>query len=393
MKKNGKIVLIFIGIIGLLSAIFYFLSEQSDKWFDDRFHGVWIFEHEKGNSRILLHSSEYRPAKSGGNTIHYLHLIDAKSGEILKTAEYNVRLNGAFAIEIKTENFLWIKVKDEWKVLDLMTLSEVYHQETFYEKLIELHPEIKNVYSIFFNESDGLFYVMNDQGEEYPVSAQEFDPKGNETYTMVFTSYNEMGYESYYSIDIVNEEEVEIIQIIDPEKEEKYDRSWNLVEKLDHDKGFAKNYAVILSNLTCYVLDGNQRRTLKKITETRDSLAFETIHEEDWLQGEFLRPFKDYARIPSNRCVMHYNDQFFIHYVTSMDEDKSESRLAAFHFKEMEVRWDISLTELNITSVYKPVQNHIRHQILYTLWIDDAYEFVLSAIQPNTGEILWSIDL
>ena len=379
-------IVVTVGFICLLGWV----GEMMRKSIENTFIGVWLIEED----RLIVFSNEYVSSKSGGNDLKYIHLINLKNGEVLAETHYSTGTFQSTDLIFKTSKRLWLTSENEWYCLDINTLEEIYDQEAFHEKILSLNSDIKTIHDLSFNGKESVFIVENNEGFEFKIDPYELEGSAgsNDGYLML-NSITQLGYQLTYPIDLTQSIEPEIVsfEIIGEEQDDvSYDIDMTLEDKLQLDQGFAKNYAVLTPNQQCLLLDGEKRRTLKILQSSTDSLDWQNVTDDSWLNGELLRPYKDRSDIPKNRYVITYNYCVFIYYHSSLDTEEDIIHLAAVSTEDSDIHWDFSFEQLEFESSHKPVQNYIYDQSLITVWINEGGLFTITSIEANSGKLNWS---
>ncbi len=355
----------------------------------EKLNGIWMIP-LNGKIYLMTHSN-----MSTGGKVHtenyYFRLIDPETGKI----EYQRKMNvstGSIDIECLTPTSLWVKKWNNLYCLDFPSMKTRWNRKEFNAHLEKTFPEIGKVFKSEFN--NGLIHVTNTRGEEFNYPPEKFetaDTNQNKWRIMFLNDYNQMGRLVGYPIPHKTEPETITIEMGTVEAPV-ITHDMTLVEKLEADTGFARNYAVFTPDSTCFFFDGNKLRTLQKLVNDSFALVWDTLFNgKTWLEADMLRPFKRYKDVPENRFINTYENIMFIHYQTSLDEKENTSRLTGTDYKTEKILWDVDLTPYKITRSYRPVQNFVFKKILITVWMNNGDNAIITGMDPLTGMVIWKI--
>lgn len=353
----------------------------------ERIEGVWIIP---GENVIFSLSSAY--STKGFYQTYYLRRIDPISGKIVNSNSIKFKYNYSVHLLYCTNTSLWIQHENEFTCLYYPSLKKKWNNAEFYKQIKQKHPEIGEPFSckLFLDK----FEITNKAGKTFLIGRDEFeDTKPADIF--YFDEYGELGKRNGYTTpeDRFFLPKPIKIEVEEVGNEKKHDwKKMNIYTKLLADTGYARNYAIFTPDSSCYFFDGNHSRVIQKLRSDSLELIWKPAFDgRDWLEGDFLRPYKGYRDLPNSRIITTQNNIAFIHYQTSLDKKENKLKLAGVDLKTEKVLWDIDLTLGKIVDDNRPVQSEVISNILIVLWLNADKSPVLTGIDIATGEVKWSI--
>ncbi|UKN02617.1 hypothetical protein K6119_03710 [Paracrocinitomix mangrovi] len=394
MKKstrNSAIALIlFVGVM-----IFLFVGNnvlKKDK--RDTLERIWFIETTQSDYVLLISNEERKVGKFFKDFIH-ISLLNIDNGEIISTYEIESDSWDHFEVLFYNDNQLWFSFNNEFSCLQIPELTDLYDHESVKVKLLDAHPEIKDIYKLDWDFSNDKFHVENSQAENFYYSPAEFMTNENVGQYNSLDYYQQFGTSAFYeSIEKSKPKGIEItVENFSDQRKEAILPSMTLEEKLNVKDDFAKNYTVITRDTTCLLLDESKRRIIKKLIASDTALIWKELQEDSiWLNGEFLRPIKDIGEIPRNRNVIHIDKMVFVFSHTSIDADKDQPRLTAINYDSDEIIWENQIYKEGIDQTYHPSRNIIYKNYIITVWESDNHLFYVTSINPANGKLNWKFE-
>ncbi len=391
-KKRSKGLFAFLGALipfALVFGILFAIGGCNNNQRREKLIGIWGIPVE-GKFYLFTFSNIHSGGKVSTENYHF-RLIDPETGKI----EYKRKINvgyGDMEIACLTPTSLWIKKREGLNCLDFPSFKTRWNKKKFYEYLEKKYPDKGKIFNAVF--VGNMIKVTTVKGEELLYSPLQFEPGGptkSSWQVLYLNNYDQLGYLSGYPVPHKTEPEKVVIEIVSDEYQPPT-KNMTLIEKLEIDTGYARNYAVFAPDSSCFLFDGNKLRTLKKLVNDSVALIWKDLLQgKTWLEGDMLRPLKRYNDLPENRLISVYKNIMFIHYQTSLDEKENQSHLAGFDYITEKIIWDIDLTSSKIKRAERPEQNFVYKTNLITVWTNYNDQAVITAIDVNTGERKWMI--
>jgi hypothetical protein len=355
----------------------------------EHLEGIWMIE---GLSQPYLITLSTSYGQKSGQTSH-IRLIDPTTGKILHSQSFQRDSWSGDDIKCMTATSIWIDRKEEWLCLDFPSLKKRWNQKSFFSYLRKTHPEMGDPFSLKLIGSQ--FSITNTAGKDFWLSVRDIeDHSSNPAFCFIFNENNQLGKNTYYTTPETKFLQSEGITISVEESEHRKNYNWkfmNIHEKLMADTGFAKNYAVFAPDSGCYFFDGNHSRIAYKLVDDSLELIWKpTFDKREWLEGDFLRPYKD-DYMANNRQIVTKDHLAFVHYYTSLDKNENKIKLAGVDLKSEQVLWDVDLTSFKIKSGCRPKHCLVFNDLLIIVWINAARQAVILGIEVSTGSVKWSL--
>lgn len=381
----------FIGAFVVTIVVCFFIYECNSELNSrrERLEGVWLVDDLKEPVIITLSTSYGH--KSGQTS--YIRVIDPETGKILGSQSFGRDSWSGDELKCMTATSIWVDRKEEWLCLDFPSLKKRWNKKSFFTFLRKTHPEMGDPYEMKMTGSQLL--ITNKEGKTFWIGVREVETNSpNPTYYFQFDEMNELGRSIFYLTPESRFAKYETVTIeleTFDEPQKKYNWSaMNIREKLLADTGYAKNYAVFSPDSACYFFDGNHSRIAYKLVNDSLELIWKPVFDKrEWLEGDFLRPYKPHNMMAENRLITTKNNIAFIHYWTSLDEKENKLKLAGVDLTTEKILWDIDLTPHKIKHGCRPENTEVLGDILIIVWIDNGYAGTLTGIDVNTGEVKW----
>lgn len=387
-KITDAPIVVLMLVVGVISLLVYLWDNESDTR-REKFEGAWLIEND--GTKIFTFSSI--TSNKGFNTTYYIRIIDPETGKIVHSNSFGFKYNYSVQLICYTKTSLWVRNEDQFTCFDFPSLKKRWNNTNFYEEIKKTHSEIGEPYSC--KMIGGQFEVTNKSGKTFLLGIGEFENPQSPV-ILFFDESNQLGKNTYYPTPETKFIQNEGITIEMDEVDEKKKYHWemmNIHDKLLADTGYARNYAVFSPDSSCYYFDRNHSRIAKKLVNDSLELIWKPAFDNrEWLEGDFLRPYKGYDRLPENR-LMTTNDTYtaFIHYWTSLDKKENKLKLAGVDLKTGKVIWDIDLTSAKIKDGCRPQQTDVIGNTLIILWREAGYYGTIMGIEAQTGEIKWVV--
>lgn len=392
MKKSKKKSVISAVILMVIFTLIFILPYFFTVDKKDQIQGLWLIESQ---TKDYLLMSSYDSRKTGKSFDDYVHisLIDPNSGKQIAEQTIQTRTAGNVQLICASKSHLWLEVEKGFHCYEIPSLKCIYDNEKIKQKILDENPEVKDIFKFEWVSAELALKVENSIAEEFRFSPLEFTKQALSDTLRLINKKNELGCLAQYEVFEQVPEKISIT-IEDVNSEVEFEPGMNLNEKLNQYHNFAKNYAVITKDTVCLLMDGDKRRTLKKLVSSNDSLVWKILaNDKPWLNGQLLRPIVYRGSIPKDRSVITYGSTIFIQYHSSLDEEKDTLTLTAFDFQQNKTKWEIGLSEFELTGKYSSVQNLIHENLLLSLWVNDFENFVLLGIDLEKGRVKWSFSL
>ena len=358
-----------------------------------KYESIWLI-HIDSAPYLLLNTSDTRKSGRSFDDYEQIKLLELSTGKLIAEYELETQAYTNFQVLFATNKHLWLALETGYQCLSMPELSITLDPDQFKEKILSFKPGIKNIHSISWSPIDSSFLVENNVAQEFDIHPIELmQDKSTDSITFL-NAYNRMGSNAHYEVfkPVYQSVSITIEDIGGETQEDKphYDYGMTLEDKLKLEKGFEKNYAVILPDTSCLVLDENKRRLLKILVDDSDSLSWNYLADGDvWLRGEFLRPSRSKGSLPKNRSVIHTDKELFIFAHTSLETESDSIYLTAYNYLEDTPSWKINLSSFDIGSSFYPIENMIFEDALISLWLDENNDFVLLSLDVATGVEKW----
>ena len=378
-----------------ISVFVYIFFIQGCRHEREKMDGLWLVN-AGGVPQLLLFSHKTISGRASSTDYYYIRLIDPETGKTAHHTKTSVSATYTAELQFYTTSSLWLLKKHTWVCYTFPGLRRRYTQNQFYRYIVKAHPEIGKVNQVTYL---GLsFRVENSTGETFTYPVTDFDEKKRDHQASVLqavplTSSFQLGALSYYPIPGKSKVEQATITVenVDGAKTLHYTPGMRLADKLDADTGYAKYYAAFTPDSTCLLMDGDKRRVMKILVNDSLYLHWEALlPNRVWLNGEFLRPVKEFNRVPPSRHMITYRHTCFIYYHTSLNKEQDELHLASVDLQQKKLVWDADLSRHQLQpAVYQPLQNYVYNTTLITYWEKADDEFIITGIDVANGTVKW----
>lgn len=385
----------FLLIIIFIAAGVWGLGNLSKRMNPESFSKLWLVQ-MNGKPALFLYSTQSHPGKSS-NTGYHFRFIDPLDGKVISHREIVINSWKDFTIRCLTSSCMWATIRNKWRCYKFPGFKTEFDHKEFCEAILLKFPDIGEIHAIRFLETEGEFEVENTAGELTRFSPSIFDdansgvidlPPGR---VMIPNYFLQMGELYSYPVPNYISPEGVTISVDDSYTDVKpiFRIDEPLVEMLSHDTGFSKYYAVFMPDSTCFLMDGNKRRILQRLSKDSAGIRRENVlGNKVWLNGDFIRPVKYHAELPKTRLIINLNSHAYIYWHTSLNEKENTMMITDIDTRVLKEGWTIDLSKYGLKGTYEPIQSYLIDEILITVW-SKGYRFYLTGINLTNGSLKW----